>query len=172
MTRGTGGGPCEHANQPCRKSLAFSAGCFFILVETSQDLNPNATYAAFSLVADGECEIPSNPSIDRSSSSKDQWMGASWCPFSAIGFSYVSILARLSRRALQSGGRSPRARQVFQSSPAFPDGRFRRRARHSPGSPCFNPRPPFQTGASVCAASLITRYYRFNPRPPFQTGAS
>ena len=37
---------------------------------------------------------------------------------------------------------------------------------------CFNPRPPFRTGATCAARILFRSCACFNPRPPFRTGAT
>ncbi|CAH2030743.1 protein of unknown function [Trichlorobacter ammonificans] len=88
------------------------------------------------------------------------------------GFTDVSIHARPLGRALPACCWLFRSTFQFQSTPALWDGRFT-----SPGvmpamSCCFNPRPPFGTGASNQQRPRERQIVSFNPRPPFGTGAS
>ncbi|CAH2030765.1 protein of unknown function [Trichlorobacter ammonificans] len=68
---------------------------------------------------------------------------------SFIGMGFVSIHARPLGRALLSWLLDGIIYVLFQSTPALWDGRFISSTSSWTAVPCFNPRPPFGTGASL-----------------------
>jgi len=62
--------------------------------------------------------------------------------------------------------------QSFNPRPPFQTGATSSAASVSKGPDRFNPRPPFQTGATPAPIARQRQMWRFNPRPPFQTGAT
>ena len=87
-------------------------------------------------------------------------------------YSWVSILARASARALHANYQLKNDALTFQSSPAPRRGRYARWPENWPINYCFNPRPRLGAGATSLPRCGVGRGRCFNPRPRLGAGAT